>query len=83
MRWPKHWRFSFSISPSNEYSGLLSFRMDWLDLLAVQGTLSACSPGTVEILLQCLTSTVSRIWLHYSFLFAANSPETYSAGAQV
>ena len=39
MRWPKYWHFSFSISPSNEYSGLISFRMDWLDLLAVQGTL--------------------------------------------
>ena len=38
MRWPKYWSFSFSISPSNEYSGLISFRMDWLDLLAVQGT---------------------------------------------
>ena len=38
IRWPKFWSFSFSISPSNEYSGLISFRMDWLDLLAVQGT---------------------------------------------
>ena len=38
IRWPKYWSFSFSISPSNEYSGLSSFRMDWLDLLAVQGT---------------------------------------------
>ena len=38
MRWPKYWSFSFSISPSNEYPGLISFRMDWLDLLAVQGT---------------------------------------------
>ena len=38
IRWPKYWSFSFSISPSNEYSGLTSFRMDWLDLLAVQGT---------------------------------------------
>ena len=38
IRWPKHWSFSLSISPSNEYSGLISFRMDWLDLLAVQGT---------------------------------------------
>ena len=38
IRWPKYWNFSFSISPSNEYSGLISFRMDWLDLLAVQGT---------------------------------------------
>ena len=39
IRWPKHWSFSFIISPSKEYSGLISFRMDWLDLLAVQGTL--------------------------------------------
>ena len=39
IRWPKYWSFSFSISPSNEYSGLISFRMDWLDLLAVQGNL--------------------------------------------
>ena len=39
IRWPKYWSFSFSINPSNEYSGLISFRMDWLDLLAVQGTL--------------------------------------------
>ena len=39
MRWPKHWSFSFSISPSNEHTGLISFRMDWLDLVAVQGTL--------------------------------------------
>ena len=39
IRWPKYWSFNFSINPSNEYSGLLSFRMDWLDLLAVQGTL--------------------------------------------
>ena len=38
IRWPKYWSFSFSISPSNEYSGLISFRMDWLDLLAIQGT---------------------------------------------
>ena len=41
MRWPKYWSFSFSISPSNEFSGLISFRMDWLDLLAVQGTLKS------------------------------------------
>ena len=40
-RWPKYWRFSFSISPSNEYSGLISFRIDWLDLLSVQGTLKS------------------------------------------
>ena len=41
IRWPKFWSFSFNISPSNEYSGLISFRMDWLDLLAVQGTLKS------------------------------------------
>ena len=41
MRWPKYWSFSFSISPSHEHSGLISFRMDWLDLLAVQGTLKS------------------------------------------
>jgi len=41
IRWPKYWSFSFSISPSNEYPGLISFRMDWLDLLAVQGTLKS------------------------------------------
>ena len=41
IRWPKYWSFSFSISPSNEYSGLISFRMDWLDLLAVQGILKS------------------------------------------
>ena len=41
IRWPKYWSFSFNISPSNEYSGLISFRMDWFDLLAVQGTLKS------------------------------------------
>ena len=41
IRWPKYWSFCFSISPSNEYSGLVSFRVDWLDLLAVQGTLKS------------------------------------------
>ena len=43
IRWPKCWSFSFSISPSNEYSGLISFRIDWLDILAVQGTLKSIS----------------------------------------
>ena len=47
MRWPKYWSFIFSISPSNEYSGLISFRMDWLDLLAVQG-LSRVFSNTAE-----------------------------------
>ena len=48
MRWPKYWSFSFSISPSNEHPGLISFRMDWLDLLAVQGTLKSLSNITVQ-----------------------------------
>ena len=51
IRWPKYWSFSFNISPSNEYSGLISFRMDWLDLPAVQGTLKS--------LLQCHSSKAS------------------------
>ena len=53
IRWPKYWIFNFSISPSNEYSGLISFRMDWLDLLAVQGTLKS--------LLQHHSSKVSNL----------------------
>ena len=44
IRWPKYWSLNFSISPSNEYSGLISFRMDWFDLLVVQGTLKEFSP---------------------------------------
>ena len=48
IRWPKYWSFSFSISPSNEYSGLISFRMDWFDLLAVQGTFSEESSPTPQ-----------------------------------
>ena len=60
IRWPKHWSFSFSISPSNEYSGLISFRIDWFDLLAVQGTLKS--------LLQHHSSKAS-ILLALSFLY--------------
>ena len=52
IRWPKYWSFSFSISPSNEYSGLISFRMDWLDLLAVQGTLKSLLQHTELQLLE-------------------------------
>ena len=54
IRWPNYWRFSFSISPSNEYSGLIPLRMDWLDLLAVQGTLKS--------LLQHHSSKASILW---------------------
>ena len=59
MRWPKYWSFSFSISPSNEHSGLISFRMEWLDLLAVQGTLKS--------LLQHQSSKAS-VFQHSAFL---------------
>ena len=48
IMWPKYWSFSFSISPSNEYSGLISFRIDWLDLLAVQGTLKSLFQQSVQ-----------------------------------
>ena len=58
MRWPKYWSFSFSISPSNEHPGLISFRMDWLDLHAVQGTLKS--------LLQHHSSKASILW-HSAF----------------
>ena len=58
IRWPKYWSFSFSISPSNEHSGLISFRMEWLDLLAVQGTLKS--------LLQHHSSKSSILW-HSAF----------------
>ena len=54
IRWPKYWSFSFNISPTNEYPGLISFRMDWLDLLAVQGTLKS--------LLQHHSSKASILW---------------------
>ena len=54
IRWPKYWSFSFSISPSNECSGLISFRIDWLDLLAVQDTLKS--------ILQCHSSKASILW---------------------
>ena len=56
IRWPKYWSFSFNISPSNEYSGLISFRMDWLDLPAVQGTLKSLLQhhSSKASILQCL-----------------------------
>ena len=54
VRWPKYWHFNFSISPSNEYSGLTSFRIDWFDLLAVQGTLkSSPTPESKASILWC------------------------------
>ena len=67
MRWPKYWSFSFSISPSNEHPELISFRMDWLDLLAVQGTLKS--------LLQHHSSKASILW--YSAFFTVQLSHPY------
>ena len=67
IRWPKDWSFSFNISPSNEYSGWISFRMDWLDLLAVQGTLKS--------LLQHHSSKASVLW--YSAFFIVQLSHSY------
>ena len=71
IRWPKYWSFSFSISPSNEYSGLISFRMDWLDLLAVQGTLKS--------LLQHHSSKASILW-HSALFIVQLSPPYMTTG---
>ena len=68
IRWPKHWSFSFSISPSNEYSGLISFTMDWLDLLAVQGTLKS--------LRQHHNSKASILWCSPFFIVQLSHPYT-------
>uniref|UniRef100_A0AC11EI90 Uncharacterized protein n=2 Tax=Ovis aries TaxID=9940 RepID=A0AC11EI90_SHEEP len=66
MRWPKYWSFSFSIIPSKEHSGLISFRMDWLDLLAVQGTLKS--------LLQHHSSKASSLWHSAYFTVQLSHP---------
>ena len=66
MRWPKYWTFSFSISPSKEHPGLIAFRMDWLDLLAVQGTLKS--------LLQHHSSKASILWHSASFTVQLSHP---------
>ena len=65
-RWPKYWTFSFNNSPSNEHSGLISFRMDWLDLLSVQGTLKS--------LLQCHSSKASILWCSAFFIVQLSHP---------
>ena len=66
IRWPKYWSFSFSIIPSNEYPGLISFRMDWLDLLGVQGTLKS--------LLQCHSLKASILWHSAFFMVQLSHP---------
>ena len=66
IRWPKYWSFSFSINPSNEHSGLISFRMDWFDLLAVQGILNS--------LLQHHPSKASILWCSTLFIVQLSHP---------
>ena len=66
IRWPKYWSFKFSISPSNEYSGLISFTMDWLDLLAVQGILRS--------LFQQFSSKASILWRSAFFIIQLSHP---------
>ena len=66
IRWPKYWSFSFRISPSNEYSGLIPFRMDWLDLLAIQGTLKS--------LFQHHSSKASILWCSAFFMVQLSHP---------
>ena len=66
IRWPKHWSFSFSISPSNEYSGLISLKIHWFDLLAVQGTLKS--------LLQHHSSEASILWCSTLFIVQLSHP---------
>ena len=68
IRWPKYWSFSFNISPSNEHSGLISFRMDWLDLLAVQGTLKSLLQhhSSKASVLQC--SAFFKVQLSYPYM---------------
>ena len=75
MRWPEYWNFSFSISPSNEHPGLISFRMDWLDLLAVQGTLKSLLQhhSSKASSLRCsafFTVQLSYYWKNHSFDYA-------------
>ena len=73
IKWPKYWSFSFSISPSNEYSGLISFRMGWLDLLAVQGTLKNFLQhySSKVSILQC--SAFSMVQLSHPYMTTGNS----------
>ena len=70
VSWPKYWSFSFSISPSNEYSGLISFRMDWFDLLAVQGTLKSLLQhhSSKAFIFQC--SAFFMVELSYPYMTA-------------
>ena len=70
IRWPKYWSFSFSLSPSNEYSGLISFKMDWLDLLAVQGTtpqFKSINSSVLSLLHSPTLTSIHDYWKKHSF----------------
>ena len=76
IRWPKYWSFSFSVSPSNEYSGLISFRIDWLDLLVVQGTLKSLlqhpqfksiNSSVLSFLYSPTLTSIHDYWKNHSF----------------
>ena len=78
MKWPKYWNFSFRISPSSEYSGMISFTMDWLDLLAVHGTLKESSPtpqfksinsSVLSFLYDPSLTSVHDYWKNHSFVY--------------
>ena len=88
IRWPNYWNFSFSISPPNEYSGLITFRMDWLDLLAVQGTLksllqhhsskaSILQHSALKSLLQHHSSKASILWHSAFFIVQLSHPSIH------
>ena len=96
IRWPKFWSFSFSISPSNKYSGLISFRIDWFDLLAVQGTLKSllhhhsskasilwCSAFSVVQLLHPYMTTGKTVALSRLFSRAPKSPQMVIAAMKI
>ena len=67
IRWPQYWSFSFSISPSSEYLGLISFRMDWLDLLTVQGTLKSFNSSALSFLYSPILMFIHDYWKNHSF----------------
>ena len=88
IRWPKHWSFSFSISPSNEYSELISFRMDWLDLFDVQGTLKSLlqqhSSKSINSLVFSLLygptlTSIHDYWKNHSFICTLRRESDVSA----
>ena len=66
IRWPKYYSFSFSISPSNEYSGLISFRMDWMDLFAVQGTLKSINYSVLSFLYSSMLTSIHDYWKNHT-----------------